>query len=150
MKLYRLATCLYAGDLSGTGSRLYGGRWNKIGVSMVYLASSKSLALLEVLVHLPPLLIPDNYCMSTFEIPEESVISIAETDLPSNWNNLQFQENVQEIGAEFVKKEEYLLCKVPSIVVGGEFNYLLNPEHPLISSVKIIDKTPFSFDERLF
>ena len=37
---------------TGEGARLYGGRWNSKGTSMVYAASSQSLAALELLVHL--------------------------------------------------------------------------------------------------
>ena len=37
---------------SGEGARLYGGRWNSPGVSLIYAAGSLSLAQLELLVHL--------------------------------------------------------------------------------------------------
>src|SRR5207244_4767494 len=37
---------------TGEGARLYGGRWNNVGIKMVYTADSLALALLEVLVHL--------------------------------------------------------------------------------------------------
>ena len=37
---------------SGEGSRLYGGRWNTKGVAVVYIAATRSLAILEILVHM--------------------------------------------------------------------------------------------------
>lgn len=40
--------------------------------------------------------------------------------------------------------------KVPSAVVQGDFNYLINPQHPDFKKVKIIKKEKFSFDQRLF
>jgi RES domain-containing protein len=42
-----------------------------------------------------------------------------------------------------------LLLNVPSAIVPQEFNYLMNPLHPKALKVKIINKSPFSFDERL-
>ncbi|MBI2497892.1 MAG: RES domain-containing protein, partial [Opitutae bacterium] len=39
--------------------------------------------------------------------------------------------------------------RVPSVVVPGEFNYLLNPAHPDFKRVKIGKPEPFSFDPRL-
>ena len=39
--------------------------------------------------------------------------------------------------------------RVPSVVVSGEFNLLLNPEHPDMSRVTIGNPTSFLFDPRL-
>ena len=47
-------------------------------------------------------------------------------------------------------ENKYLVLKVPSVVVQGEFNYLINPNHPEISNVKIKTIEKFNFDERLF
>src|SRR5690606_13751278 len=97
MILYRLSKFNYADDLSGTGARLYGARWNSIGVPMVYFASSRSLALLEVLVHLPPTLIPENFCMSVFQVPD-NFMEFKSSQLPQNWKEMEYQANIQKIG----------------------------------------------------
>jgi len=148
MILYRLSKYNYADDLSGTGARLFGARWNSIGVPMVYFASSKSLALLEVLVHLPPTLIPDNFCMSVFQVPDNFIEFKAE-QLPENWKEMEYQTNIQKIGDGFIKSKSNLLCKVPSIIINDEYNFLLNPLHPLAHKVKFLERQPFSFDTRL-
>ena len=50
---YRLISPKWAATaLSGEGARLYGGRWNSPGKSKVYLSTSRTLAALELLVHL--------------------------------------------------------------------------------------------------
>ena len=41
-----------AGAFDGEGARLHGGRWNSRGARVVYVSSSRSLAALELLVHL--------------------------------------------------------------------------------------------------
>jgi RES domain-containing protein len=149
MVLYRIVNCSYADDLSGTGARLYGGRWNNEGKSAVYLASSRSLAVLEVLVHLPPLMIPNNYCLVEIEVPENSITNIEIDDLPHNWKDISPPMALSKIGDEFLVKRTYLLMKMPSSIVPDEYNYLLNPLHPGMQKVKILKKAPFDFDKRL-
>jgi RES domain-containing protein len=148
MELFRLANAKYIQDLSGTGARLYGGRWNSVGTPAVYLASSKSLAVLEVLVHLNPALFPDNFCMASFEVPDGSFIALPMEKLPFDWKNNQ-EQLLKRFGDEFVRKNEYLGLKVPSAIVDDEFNYILNPNHPYMNKVKRKLVKPFVFDNRL-
>ncbi|WP_345948211.1 RES family NAD+ phosphorylase [Mucilaginibacter sp. PAMB04274] len=149
MLLYRIAKCNYIADLSGTGARLYGGRWNSIGRPVVYLASSRALAVLEVLVHLSPTLIPDNFCQVTVEVPNDDVQILDLKKLPPNWQEYPEPALLKTIGDAFIKANKHLLLKVPSAVVKEEFNYLLNPAHVAMQAVKIVDQQVFSFDERL-
>jgi RES domain-containing protein len=149
MILYRIGDCNYVHDLAGTGARLYGGRWNSEGRSVTYLASSRSLAVLEVLVHLPPLIIPDNYCLIEIEVPDGNLTSIAIDDLPHNWKDVSPPVSLKQLGDEFLRKQENLLMQVPSSIVPAEYNYLLNPQHPGMAKVKILNKQPFDFDKRL-
>jgi RES domain-containing protein len=149
MILYRIANCTYIKDLSGTGARLYGGRWNSEGKSMVYMASSRALAVLEVLVHLPPLLLPDNFCVAEVEVPNNSILTLDVKTLPDNWQDASSPTELKTLGNQFIKETKYLMMKVPSSVVPEEYNYLLNPWHPDIKKVKIINTHPFTFDDRL-
>jgi RES domain-containing protein len=149
MILYRVANCKYADDLSGTGARLYGGRWNSEGKPMLYLASSRALAVLEVLVHLTPLIIPSDFCLTEIKLPEDRIIALDTALLPVNWRDIPSPAILREIGDDFLKKQQYLLMKVPSSIVPAECNYLLNPLHPDAKSIEILTKAPFNFDERL-
>ncbi len=147
MILYRRVRCVYAGDLSGSGARLYGGRWNSEGRSMVYLTSSRSLGVLEALAHLSPTNVPDDYCIMTVEAPD----NFAELDikeLPENWQYSPEQNIFKQIGNAFLQQSKHLLLKVPSALVNEEYNYLMNPLHKQAVLVKILSKQPFSFDER--
>jgi RES domain-containing protein len=149
MILYRIANCNYAGDLTGTGTRLYGGRWNSEGKPMLYTASSRALAVLEVLVHLPPLLVPDNFCLVEIEIPEDNIYVLNPALLPANWREIPPPVTLRQLGDEFLKKRECLAMKVPSSIVPAEYNYLINPLHPAAWAIKLTNTEAFSFDERL-
>jgi RES domain-containing protein len=148
MLLYRITNARYADDLSGTGARLYGGRWNSEGKPMVYLASSRSLAVLESLAHFVQTNIPDEFVMLAIEAPDD-FYTIPEEALPHHWNEYPEQHILKQIGNSFLQRNEHLLLKVPSALVPEESNYLLNPLHPKAGKVKIVKKSPFNFDERL-
>src|ERR1700712_2636431 len=145
MLLYRLTKCIYANDLSGNGSRLYGGRWNSEGKAMIYLASSRALAVLEALVHLPPTYIPDDYCMATIEVPDDFG-AIDEKLLPKNWQNASDLDILKQLGNAFLAERKSLLLKVPSAIVNEEYNYLLNPIHASAQKIKVNSVKPFTFD----
>ena len=149
MILYRIAKCTYADDLTGTGARLFGGRWNSEGKPALYLASSRALAVLEVLVHLPPLMIPDNYCLVELYVPGNSIDELKSEDLPADWKDISPPMELKQIGDAFLKKQRHLLLQLPSAIVPAEYNYMLNPLHPDIKDVKILGRQPFNFDERL-
>ena len=70
--------------------------------------------------------------------------------LPSDWKDFPHSENTQEIGEKFISANEYLVMQVPSAVVLGDFNFLINPKHKDFDKVKIIGKALFTFDKRLF
>jgi RES domain-containing protein len=149
MILYRITRCIYADDRSGSGARMFGGRWNSGGRSALYLASSRSLAVLEVLVHLPPLMIPDDYCLVEIDVPDSSIVQIGIDELPDNWKDISPPIALKQIGDQFLKKGEFLLMKVPSSIVPMEYNYIANTLHPYMKKVKVFEKQPFDFDSRL-
>ena len=148
MLLYRIVKTVYA-DLSGNGARLYGGRWNSEGKAMVYLASSRSLAVLEALAHLSPTNIPDDYCMMIVEVPDNAATTLDIKILPEHWHEYPEQNILKQIGNRFLLEKQHLLLKVPSAIVNEEYNYLLNPFHPDANKAEIINKQPFKFDARL-
>lgn len=139
---------MYA-DLSGNGARLYGGRWNSEGKPMVYLASSRSLAVLEALAHLSPTNIPDDLCMMVVEVPDDCFTKLGINTLPPNWTDFPEQNILKQMGNQFLAQKKALMLKVPSAIVKEEFNYLLNPMHAQALDVKIVGRKPFSFDARL-
>ena len=151
IKLYRICNTEHINDLSGTGARIYGGRWNHAGYSIVYSSGSRSLAALEFLVHVPMALAPDNLSiakiMITDNIKRESITS---NELPLNWRGYPAPEQLANIGTKWIKSKSSLLLDIPSAVIDKEVNTLINPLHPDMKHVDLAKVEKFYFDSRLF
>lgn len=151
MIVYRLSKEKYKNDLSGKGAEIAGGRWNSKGVAMLYTSQSRALCTTEIAVHSPLGIIPADYWIITIEFPDVTeVLEVDPASLPKNWRSFPHTHFTQTAGDHFIRSGKYLVMKVPSSVVQGDFNYLINPTHPLLPQVKIIALEPFEFDERLF
>ncbi len=148
---YRITKTKYAHDaFSGEGARLTGGRWNPIGGRMVYLASSLSLATLELFVHTEDYTtltrlfsyLPVTFDSKLIETPKPK-------DLPKGWDSPEIMASTQIYGGEWLRSKRSLILAVPSAVTQSETNYLINPEHPSIGKLKIGKPIPFQLDPRL-
>lgn len=151
MIVFRLCRSKYADFLSGQGASISGGRWNSKGVKMLYTSCSRSLCTAELAVHLPLGIIPVDFMLISIEIPARvkfSNLSIGE--LPFDWKVFPHPVSTQLIGNDFIKKNKYAVCKVPSAVVPGDFNFILNPFHKDFHLIRVKKTEKFEFDERLF
>jgi|SRR5437868_6479914 len=130
MRLWRICRRTHAAvAFSGEGARLYGGRWNSQGVTVVYTSPSLALAAVETFVHLEPNLRPDDLVSIAAEMPDD--IASERLDLRSlsrKWYEL--------------RDESLRTC--------GEWNVLLNPEHSDFRKLKIEKPKPFELDLRMF
>jgi len=147
--VWRLLTARFAKTaFSGEGARLYGGRWNRKGVPMVYTAGSQSLAVLEMLVQDEPL--RTRYVMIPVTLPKNLKIEgITSDQLPADWRNLGTREQLQAIGSDWAKRRSSAVLAVPSSVIPAETNYLLNPLHPSYAKIEIGEPQDFITDLRL-
>ena len=151
IQLFQISTSEHINVITGTGARIYGGRWNHTGYPVVYTSGSRSLAALEFLVHALMALAPEN--LSIVEINIQKNIereSINKSQLPSNWRNYPAPEQLANIGTNWIKSKSSLLLDIPSAVVKKEVNTLINPLHPDIKFVDLTNIEMFSFDSRLF
>ena len=149
MIIYRLAIETYKNDLSGTGSKLFGGRWNSVGLAVLYTTQNISLAVLEILVRTDMQTIPISYHLIKIDIPNAIEPQLISSDkLKKDWkNDIGY---TQWMGDEFIKSANSLLLKVPSAIVDEENNYVINPKHNDFKKVKIVKVNKFQFDKRLF
>lgn len=150
MKVFRLTRAKYAETLSGKRASLFGNRWNSKGVEMIYTSESRALAMAELLVHLTLNQIPKDYKMLCIEIPGiVKITTIARKNFPKSWSKFPHNNHTQRIGDEFIIKNEFCLLKVPSAIVYGDFNYLINPYHKDFRKINITSVSEFPIDKRL-
>ena len=151
MIVYRLARTRFKNDLSGRGAEIAGGRWNSIGIPALYTGESRALCALEIAVHTPLNVVPKDYLLITLEIPGH--IKIEEVflkDLPPDWKSFPEVRYTQTLGDRFFREGKYLALKVPSAIIRGDHNIILNPFHEDFKLVKVVSAEPFEFDQRLF
>jgi RES domain-containing protein len=137
--------------LSGEGARRYGGRWNHIGVAVVYSSQSLSLAVLEYLVNLPITDLPGDLVSIQIEIPNDLPrAAITIKGLPDNWRTYPSVEELRDIGTAWIHKATVPVLVVPSVVIPNELNYLINRAHPLSDGIEIVSVDTFALDTRLY
>ena len=151
MKVWRICRAIHAaGAFSGDGARLYGGRWNSQGVRIVYSSSSLALATVEMFVNLEPNLRPDDLVSIEAEIPEGLATEHLDLhSLPRKWYELR-DDSLRTIGDRWIRAGNTVALHVPSAAIRGEWNVLLNPEHPDFRKLRIEKPKAFEFDLRMF
>jgi len=150
MRVFRLTRKKYYSILSGFGASVSGGRWNSKGVEIIYSAESRALAMAEVAVHLSVGNLPSDFLMSEIEIPKSITNKLLKlNDLPEGWENFPMNKTTQKIGDRFIYSKSACVLQVPSAVVRGDFNFLINPYHPDFEKIKLVQSVEFPFDSRL-
>lgn len=147
MRLYRFCRKRQANDLSGTGAKLVGGRWNSPGVAMLYTSENRALALAEYWVHVHPSNLPTDVCVVEIEVPDTArIMSIPLSSLPENWRVGPPLTSLRQAGDQWVLNKQSLILKAPSAVMPLESNYILNPVHQDMARVSIISITDYVWD----
>jgi hypothetical protein len=91
------------------------------------------------------------------DVEEADSLYLPEDELPPDWNRKPVPPDwhapplkaTQLIGNDWVKRSVSLLLRVPSAIVPGEYNFLMNPAHPSYQELKLAPPERFHFDERL-
>lgn len=148
--VWRLTHERYADTaFSGEGARRHGGRFNSPGTSVVYASDSLPLALVETLTGLEHYHQLRSYVFFCARLSEKRVSVVAEEDLPEGWDRHPPPAQPQQIGDQWVSREESVALRVPSVVIPYSYNYLLNPAHPSFEGVVIGSGESFPVDKRL-
>jgi RES domain-containing protein len=139
---------------SGTGARLYGGRWNSVGIEAVYASAHRSLSVLEVLVHIEDDEVGSGtvvrpYLVYPISFNEALLEELSAPSLPVDWASHPPVKSTQQIGDDWVSRAGSPVLSVPSVVVPEERNYVLNPNHKRFAEIQIGLPVPCKIDPRL-
>ncbi len=146
MKVYRITKTQYAEDLNGTGSKLFGGRWNHIDTPCIYMSESRALSVLEYSVNIHIDFIPRALSLCVFEIDDSQINALKEEDLPGNWRETPVPKSTKDFGTKLL--QQHAIIRIPSIIIPQEFNYVVNPltKNPCF---KLLETKDFIFDLRI-
>ena len=133
---------------SGEGARRFGGRWNQRGTPAIYLSSTISLAMLEMLVHLQSQELMLKYVVFPVDFDEALVTDVNLKKLPRDWDVSPVLADVQQIGEQWITAGTSAVLRVPSAIVHNEFNYIINPQHHQFNQIKVGKRQQVTFDHR--
>lgn len=148
MRVYRVGNTKFANDLSGEGARLHGGRWNHIGTTCLYTSQSRSPAVLEMSVNVSTGSILRYLSMVEIDIPDD-VLEVSISSLPGNWKENPAPPSTKDFGTHLLNEKSHSVIEISSSVIPEEFNYLINPRHPMSAACKIIAIKDFIYDIRI-
>jgi RES domain-containing protein len=151
MEVYRLVPRRYLKQaLTGIGAAIAPGRWNPPGLAVVYCATSRALAALEMLVHFDPGLSPTDLVLLSIQVADSvERTTLTTSDLPRDWMDSPAPHSTRALGGDLLARDKTAALLVPSVIVPEELVCVLNPRHPSTATLKYAAMRDFSFDARL-
>lgn len=141
---YRISKAAFAASIwTGIGARDYGGRWNSKGLAVVYTAENRSLAAMEQLVQLIKPRVLKGYVIASVAFDDVQVLRLGPAALPAGWDDPVAPPQLKRYGDEWVATGSHVVLAVPSVIIPGEWNYLLNPAHPEFPALTKSAPEPF-------
>ncbi|MBK8478776.1 MAG: RES family NAD+ phosphorylase [Opitutaceae bacterium] len=68
---------------------------------------------------------------------------------PANWQATPPPASTRKLKDRFLANSPLPAMRVPSVIVGGEWCYVLNPAHPRFGELTLGPAEPFVFDPRV-
>lgn len=100
-------------------------------------------------MHLESAGVLSRYVLFQVEIDETYIADIDPGAFPKNWRAEPAPKRLQTLGDDWLVFGKSAVLRVPSAIVAGEFNYLLNPLHSDFSRLPIHGPERFPIDKRL-
>lgn len=147
---WRIVKARYARSaFDGEGAKRTGGRWTSVGRRAIYTSSTVALATLEMLAHLDSTAPLSAYVLIEVTIPDSMVTALDLAALPANWRQYPAPLALRALGDAWLDAKTSATLKVPSALIGVEYNYLINPEHADFASITTGPPRPFAVDPRI-
>jgi RES domain-containing protein len=134
---------------TGQGARLFGGRWNRRGIPLIYTSATVSLAALELLANLDSVEVLGEFLVCDVKFDDRLIQRVNLNDLPKNWRESRAKSVLRANGTRWATAAESAVLQIPSVVVPAESNFLINPNHPDFGRIAIGRPRRFEFDRRL-
>jgi RES domain-containing protein len=153
--VWRIATdtpTYEADDLSGAGAKATGGRWNSLGVAVVYTSQTRALACLETVVHLNAGGLPLNRYLVEVAIPDDvwaKAQLASPATLPVGWDAEPTGRASIEFGSNWTRAAATALLVVPSVIIPEELNVVINPLHSDSARITAAKIRKWLYDPRL-
>jgi RES domain-containing protein len=126
------------------------GRWNEEGTRLVYASDSRALAALEYVAHLQDGQDETDLIAIAGALPDRvSLERVGVEDLPPGWDGPEHPRELRRLGSAWVSSSRTAVLSVPSALIPGERNLLLNPAHPEARQLTVQAMEPFRLDPRL-
>lgn len=148
----------------GAYAAVYPSRWNLEGNPVAYAAESQALAAWEVFVHTstPEMIAPGKHRVVTASFDADKLgsdlLKMIEprevASLDAAWaTNYNFSGvtplESQKLAHRLLIEENRLALQVPSVVIPGDFNFVLNVKHSEFEKLTFSLPQPFIFDKRV-
>lgn len=133
-----------------TGAMLHGGRWNSMGLPVIYASETYAAALLEDLVHANLSQPPKNHRAVQIHIPDEVKIETVAIEQIDGWDAADMIAS-RAFGDEWIESQRTAVLRVPSVITRGrDSNLVINPEHLQFPLIICGPAEPVYWDARLF
>jgi RES domain-containing protein len=121
-------------------------RWHTAGHPVIYTAQSLSLAALEILVRLKQTNDIQPFCAYSAEIPDQLILK--PDSFPARWQSRIAVS--RRFGDTWLEAGTSPALLVPTVIMRGEWNVLINPRHPEFTLKWIVTgPDAYTFDARL-
>ena len=72
-----------------------------------------------------------------------------QAQLPGDWQQTPAPPSTKDFGTALLKANQYLTIRIPSVVIPEEYNYLINPLHPGMRKVRVVEIKDCVYDLRI-
>lgn len=146
MKVFRIALAKFT-ELTASGRE---GRWFSEGRFSIYTSENRALACLENVVHRDSVNLQQRYKVLIIDVPDNlKIIDVIEKHQIKDVDLLKNTSFCRKLGDDWYASLESCILRVPSVIIKGESNFLLNTKHPDFTQIQITEIEDFNFDSRI-